>query len=183
MEDKNDAQTMQDFYEQMHNEDPNLFPGQSIRHHIKPIGEIIEQTKSKTILDYGCGQGKQYTELKVHEQWGVEQPHLYDIGVPEFRAKPEGTFDGVVCTDVLEHVPRELLPEVLEEIFNYGDKFTYLVIAMFPAGELLPDGRNAHVSLFDKSWWIPLLQKTNKKNVKTFVLFRHTVDQYEGGWM
>ena len=68
LEEKNDFETMLSFYKEMHQQNPNMFPGASIRHHIQPIGDIIKDKKAETILDYGCGQGKQYTEWKVHEQ-------------------------------------------------------------------------------------------------------------------
>ena len=187
IEEKNDFETMLSFYKEMHQQNPNMFPGASIRHHIQPIGDIIKDKKAETILDYGCGQGKQYTEWKVHEQWGVDMPVLYDPAVEKYENKPDGIFDGVVCTDVLEHIPRQIIENVLVEIFSYSKKFSYLVIAMFPAGEILPDGRNAHVTLYDKSWWTPLLERTrklsNNPDTPSFILFRHTIDNYETGWL
>jgi hypothetical protein len=186
-DEKNDMETMVDFYKHMHEENPNMFPGASIRHHVDAIGKIIKEKDAKTILDYGCGQGKQYTDWKVHEKWNVDMPTLFDPAVKQYENKPEDTFDGVVCTDVLEHIPRQIIEGVLTEIFSYSKKFSYLVIAMFPAGEILPDGRNAHVTLYDKSWWVPLLQKTrkasNNPDTPSFILFRHTIDNYETGWL
>ena len=64
---------------------------------------------AKTLLDYGAGQGWQYTEECYHVLWNI-MPTLYDPAVAAFHVKPSQRFDGVICTDVLEHIPEAELP-------------------------------------------------------------------------
>jgi hypothetical protein len=75
--------------------------------------------------DFGCGKGLQYTKFKYHEELGV-MPTLYDPGVPEYDTLPEGIFDGVYSTDVMEHIPKEQIPETFETIFEKAEKFVFL---------------------------------------------------------
>lgn len=172
-----------DHYRTLHERNPGMFPGVSTRHHVKLIGDLINQTGSLTVLDYGCGQGRQYTDLKYHEAWKVDMPTLYDPGVERYKNKPQGRFDCVVCVDVLEHIPEPLIRQVITEICDYADKFVFLVIAQFLAGELLPDGTNAHVSIFEDQWWIDRIKECNHRSKPVYCLFRKSVEKFNGGWI
>ena len=65
----------------------------------------------------------------------------------------DGRFDGVISTDMLEHCPSEDLPWVIDEIFSFADEFLYLNVAWYPAHKVLPDGKNAHVTIEPPDWW------------------------------
>jgi hypothetical protein len=81
-------------------------------------------------------------------------PSLYDPAVEQYSVLPEGTFDAVICTDVLEHIEEEDVADVIREIYSKSDKFVYLGISNEPASSHLPDGRNAHVTQKSLDWWI-----------------------------
>jgi len=142
----------------------NVFAGGSLREHIGVVRRLAWHTGAKTILDYGCGKGLLYREhdlalsdgttipsVKAH--WNVEAIHLYDPGVEEYARRPEGQFDGVVSTDVLEHIPEEDIDWVLGECFGFARKFLYMNIASYPAKKILPNGWNAHVTIQPPDWW------------------------------
>lgn len=135
------------------------FQGLSVLTYADQIGRMIRGVNAVTLLDYGCGQGLQYTEHKLHERWGVPMPALYDPGVPALEAKPAGTFDGVICSDVLEHVPEELVANVLCELFGYARSFVWLSVCCRPAKKKFPDGRNLHVTVKDQAWWARRVRK------------------------
>ena len=83
-------------------------------------------------------------------------PTLYDPCWGPYKEKPVGIFDGVICTDVLEHVPLESkisLDYVLEDIFNYASKFIFISLSTRKAKKVLPNGKNTHVSIFPPEWW------------------------------
>src|SRR5262245_60736991 len=98
------------------------FYGYSVRNYWAQIKSLIDETGSTRILDYGPGKGKQYTEKRLHEKWGVPMPHCFDVGVKKFSARPEGTFDGVICCDVMEHIHEYDVSEVLRDVFSFSDK-------------------------------------------------------------
>lgn len=131
------------------------FKGTAIKGYTGDIGYLIEETGAKTLLDYGCGKAIYYLERKIHEEWGVTLPYLYDPGVSRFEKKPPAgsKFDGVICTDVLEHVEN---PEsVIKELIGYADKFLFCSISCRPSNEKkrLLDGRGLHISVFPPAWW------------------------------
>ena len=142
----------------------STFPVSSLFPHLEPIKRLIDETGAATILDYGAGKGLQYRPQKilvggrhvadgVAEYWDVDEVRCYDPGYAPHSRLPEGTFDGVVCTDVLEHCPEEDLPWILGEIFGYARRFVYLNVACYPALKSLPSGENAHITVRPPQWW------------------------------
>lgn len=147
-----------------------LFAGNSLLPHVETIRELVRETGAKHLLDYGCGKAGIYklesVTLKsgarigpVLDYWGAESIALYDPGVAEYSTLPEGTFDGVVSTDVLEHIPEEDIPWVLEEIFALAEKFVFANIASYPATKTLPNGWNAHVTVRPPGWWAERIEQ------------------------
>ncbi len=140
------------------------FPGKMLIQHAPGIKDMIERKGAASILDYGAGKGRGYLQkdlqltdsLKVESiqaYWGVAEVRCYDPGYEPFSELPVGQFDGVICTDVLEHITEPDVPWVIEEMFAYARKFVYANVACFPAVKLLPDGRNAHCTLHPPDWW------------------------------
>jgi hypothetical protein len=97
------------------------FSGSSLAAHVGRIKRLIEHTGARTILDYGAGKGLQYRPQPVMvdgrhvadgiaEYWDVDEVRCFDPGYAPHSALPRGAFDGVVCTDVLEHCPEEAFP-------------------------------------------------------------------------
>lgn len=158
------------------------------------IQEMIEKTGAKTMLDYGCGKGQQYGTMPIadstgkivaqnmKEFWGVDEITLYDPGYKKHWTLPKGQFDGVVSTDVLEHIPVEDIPWVVEEQFSYAKKFVFANIACYPALATLPDGSNAHVTVKNPEWWDGLFYSIsqNKRNIKYAIVCAFPQRQADG---
>jgi hypothetical protein len=97
------------------------FPGQSLIPQVDRIREHVLRTGARTLLDYGSGKGQQYLPMTVRQisgaewpsiqaYWGVDSMTCYDPSYAPFGQLPEGQFDGVISTDVLEHCPEEDIP-------------------------------------------------------------------------
>ena len=93
-------------YKKYHAEKDTNYPGNNLKPQLHHIKDLVQDTKAETLLDYGCGKGLQYTKYKYHEELGI-MPALYDPAVPEYEELPEGKFDGIYSTDVMEHIPKE----------------------------------------------------------------------------
>lgn len=141
-----------------------LFDGQSLRGHIDGIRELVASTGARSILDFGSGKARHYKEPRIRlsrnreipglqTYWGVDEIACYDPGVEEYALYPDHSRDGVVCTDVLEHIPEDDIGWLLEELFGLADKFVYANIAGYPATKVLPNGWNAHVTVKPRIWW------------------------------
>jgi len=129
--------------------DAKKWRGTTLTHYIPEIKEIIKDKRLKTILDYGCGKAKFHPP-----EWNATK---YDPAVPEFSTKPEGRYDLVICTDVLEHIPVDGLQDTIKDIFNYSDQWVFLSVCCRKAKEILPNGYNAHATIESQKWWRELL--------------------------
>lgn len=152
----------------------DTFPGFSLFSQAARIKVLIDQTGTETILDYGSGKGKQYEPRAITipnqgkwpsilEYWDISEVTCYDPNYPPYQKLPTEKFEGVVCTDVLEHCPEEDIPWIIDEIFSYATKFVYLNIACYPAQKRLPSGENAHCTIQGLDWWKPILDAASAK--------------------
>jgi len=143
------------------------------------IQTLIKKNNCKTMLDYGSGKGDFYFEERnfnntifppLKDFWNIN-PTLYDPGINEFHKPKDRKFDIVISIDVLEHIPFQDLHWVIDEIFSFSKKIVFLNVACYPAGVILEDGRNAHVSLFHPKWWWGFVTAlSNKYNLKIFLV-------------
>lgn len=138
------------------------FDGHSLPKHVDRIRTLVEATGAGTILDYGSGKGLHYDALpgepegsrhKTMAAWGNPRVTCFDPAFPPFAEEPEGSFDGVISTDVLEHIPEEDVPWILHELFRRATRFVYGVAACYPARKTLPNGENAHCTIKSPEWW------------------------------
>jgi 2-polyprenyl-3-methyl-5-hydroxy-6-metoxy-1,4-benzoquinol methylase len=149
----------------------DTFSGTSLGPHLYMIRQLISSTGARTILDYGSGKGTKYkaenikvkgeSARSVQAYWNVDRITCFDPGYPPFAELPVGTFDGVICTDVLEHIPDLDLPWMLEEQFRYANKFVFGNIASYPAEKILPNGENAHCTVQPAGWWDELIRNAH----------------------
>ncbi len=144
------------------------FPGASLLPQAHHIRRLVQQTGSRTILDYGSGKGSQYRPMRLREEmsgpgdntweniqayWGVERIQCYDPGFAPFSRLPEERFDGVISTDVLEHCSEADLPWIVEELFSLARHFVFASVACHPAKKRLPNGENAHCTVRPPEFW------------------------------
>lgn len=133
-----------------------LFYGLSIVQHAPQIGALVRSTGAKTLLDYGSGRGDAYRRpFEIHKAWGVDKPVLYDPAFPEHDVLPPSgfQFDGVLCSDVLEHVPETEVEAFVDELFALSRGFVWASVCCRPAKKFFPDGTNLHVTLKPLEWW------------------------------
>jgi hypothetical protein len=151
-------------YSELH-KNQKWFAGYTLKRYADEIAKLVIEQQSRSLADYGCGKGYQYLEKRLHEKWGGLLPYCYDVGVrqlasrdPEKRPWP-GNFDGIICTDVLEHIEQQDIPGLLDDALSMLTQEDRPVFAYFSAATIaserknLPDGRNVHVTLKPAEWW------------------------------
>ena len=151
-----------ELYKQYHHKHKNYGSGGALKFYLKHIVDLVRDTKSKTLLDYGCGKAEGYFKYNHHEHWGI-MPELYDPAIIQFSRLPDGPFDGVISLDVLEHIPEEEVPQTIKDIFDRANKFVFLGIDTSPAQTVLSNGENAHCTLKSLRWWTDMVKEHGKK--------------------
>ncbi len=149
------------------------YPGNELVKYAQPIAELIKLTGAKSILDYGAGKGFGYEKSieidgikypNIQTYWNIDDITRYEPALENHNQLPEKKFDGVVCTDVLEHIPIEDVIWVIEELFFYAKKFIFVNIACYPALAQLPNGENAHCTIKHPQWWAGIFHSFSHKH-------------------
>lgn len=127
------------------------FFGLSVLQHVASIKKLARSVGAKSMLDYGCGRGDAYrSPHKLHRQIGISRlaVRLYDPAFPQHDRPPQGRWDLVVSSDVLEHVPAGDVEAFLRTVFNHARKAVWISVCCRPAKKTFPGtGINLHVTL------------------------------------
>ncbi|QDU44371.1 Mg-protoporphyrin IX methyl transferase [Symmachiella dynata] len=148
----------------------------------------FRQHQVRTILDAGCGSGQLMQQIMTEfpEEFDL---HGFDISAncldPFFDAIRDEIltvgclwnlaefgeiYDGVICTDVMEHIPTHQVPACLENLRQCTAKAAYFGIALFPDGygqKIL--GEPLHLTVKEPQWWISAIQRAGFTVTKAMV--------------
>ena len=171
------------------------FPGKSLLLQARRIKALIAASSAANILDYGSGKGMQYQVMplkfdeagefeSMQDYWDVDFIHCYDPGYQPYSVLPAGQFDGVICTDVLEHCPEDDLPWIIAELFAYARRFVFVSVAVYFASKRLPNGENAHATVREAAWWQRLFGEAavRRGDIRWEVLLDHRDPQPDGSF-
>ena len=151
-------------------EEYSAFDGGGVRALIDSMLKELANRTAVTVLDWGCG-----TAIHWHKQTllkssksimnvlgeKVQGFYRYDPACEPYTKKPACTFDFVVCSDVLEHIPDEELEEFFFSIGSYvkKDGVIFYSISTLPSNNSFLDGENMHVNIKSPEQWFAILKK------------------------
>lgn len=137
------------------------------------ILNFISKNKILNVLDYGSGQ--QFLEKELPKFVSGIFVQSYEPGIPRLAHKPNPA-ELVCCIDVLEHVENDFVDSVLDDLKNLIIKFGYITLSTVPAKRVLPNGKNAHLTVMPVEWWSEKIEK------RFTVLTSELCTASEGGW-
>ena len=147
-------ETLTEQYKILYKNNKNYYKGRLFL--LDEIKLVIDYLKPRIVLDYGCGEGaiiKElmdiYTEIKFYD---------YDPAIPGLDTIPVEKADLVINTDVLEHIPEDILPNVVEKISKIS-QYAFFNLHHAKASTVLPNGENAHCTIKDRRWYEELFRK------------------------
>ena len=127
---------------------------------IEMVAQHFQQFKAKKLIDLGVGTGRlaHLLQEKGFEVTGVdiasncldEDVHIELIQQPLWEPIM-GLYDGVICTDTLEHIPTNKVKAVIDNIQRLAPH-GYIAIGLNKE-KLNPTGKPLHLTLKPASWW------------------------------
>ena len=124
--------------------------------------DIANPKLTDVIVDFGCGTGRGGKKIAELTRCEVQLVDFADNCLDEGNdlpftvadlTKPIGVSGNIgYCTDVMEHIPPEDVPDVIKNIMDCVDS-CYFKIALFDdsMGKLI--GHPLHLSVFPSEWW------------------------------
>jgi len=137
---------------------------------IQPVKQWARSHGCKSVLDYGAGKGVLSKGLK-----DTLDVRMYDPCIPDISESPDKA-DLVVCKDVMEHVEREYVDDVLDHIKELAEKSVILSIAIIKSNKKLPDGRNCHITIEKPDWWLEKIR--SRWSIERLEMKDKAVDAY-----
>jgi hypothetical protein len=119
------------------------------------LRELAQANGWLTILDYGCGKGS--LKVAMAQIAGAITVLEFDPAIAGKDILPAVPVDIVAALDVMEHIEPDYLDGVLTTIRELKPRCVFLVISTQPARKVLSDGRNAHLIVEPKPWWLARL--------------------------
>ena len=123
---------------------PKNWAGNDSKNYHNQIRALMDRYNAKTVLDYGCGKGEQYSTKNCYVLHGAP-PHVstepmtfqkrinaksvykFDPCVKKFNIEPvDKKFDAVICTQVLGSVPDVDISWIKDKFMNYATKFVFI---------------------------------------------------------
>lgn len=139
------------------------FSGGCLGKYIPEIKELIQQHDCRSVLDYGCGKASAHHKNKL-----TDNVTLFDPYYEPYSKEPEGFFDIVICTDVMEHIPEDEVGKLLAKLINMTNKVLFFAICTKPAKKKFSDGSNVHLTIRSEEWWDAMIHTA--KDIK---IIRH----------
>lgn len=141
-----------DQYRILHQTNPDY--GASSVKFVEELSLFIEHLRPRSVLDFGCGKGSLIRTL------ALKYPDItfsgYDPAIMGKEQLPDATFDLVINTDVLEHIPEPALPKVLAQISRLS-RNVFFNLHHAETRTILPNGENAHCTIKPPEWYHALL--------------------------
>lgn len=132
-----------------HHETSKTYSGNLFQPHAGYIKGLISRLKIATILDLGCGKGKQYEWVSpgdddsgvpagqtIEQFWGIKVAK-HDPAWAPYAAEPEGRFDLVIQTHVMGCIPLEDVPAYKLRLYRFALKAVYLAEKLAPPKKVI----------------------------------------------
>lgn len=170
-----------------HHQSSKTYSGKFLRPHAPLIKEIIDRLGCLTVLDYGCGKGRQYEwrpdedglaiprGQTIEEYWGVPVTK-YDPAWEPFAKRPvPGTrFDLVICTHTIGSIPIVDLPWVTLEIQRYALKAVYYAEKIGPVGKQVFSQPGVMPHGWTREQWVKALKPKGRPALEIWLATRET---------
>tara|TARA_B100002019_G_scaffold259697_1_gene245272 strand:- start:844 stop:1560 length:717 start_codon:yes stop_codon:yes gene_type:complete len=137
-------------------------------------------------IDYGCGPAFAYQEgqqmHQVIQETNSKQPILYDPCHPPYDTFPTvESVPGVVCVDVLEHIPESDTVATLDYLFNVCSEWMFLFISTKKGARgFINHHESTHCTLKTRQEWVDIVDEyATAKGIPVVLATDYVGDTFE----
>ena len=132
-----------------------------------PTIRTFEKFGCKTILDAGCGNA-QFVDLINDGNFSFSVEGCDLVPVPErdeiyycclWNDDIRKTYDGIFCTDVLEHIPTSKIDTVIKNLADHCSKVAVFGICLQQDNYGKETGEFLHLTVRPVTWWLNKLDE------------------------
>ena len=122
--------------------------------YIQQLREIVQQHRCETMLDYGCGKGLQYPPdaYNFAQLIGIQDYAMHDPAYKKYAELPSGTWDLVICLDVLPFIPESDIDTVIDLMLSRCNKICVIALQKIPESKK-NTSKKPFVCVRDHEWW------------------------------
>ena len=165
-----------------HHVSSKTYSGKLMRPHAPFIKDLIDKHGCKTLLDYGCGKGSQYTwvshggeasipgGMTIVDYWNVDIT-LFDPAYEPFAEIPKGKFDIVIVTHALGSIPITDLKAAIVQIYGYANKAVYIAEKIGEVNKSVFNNLNG-MPRFDRAQWEKVLREVPHEGLEVVLSTR-----------
>jgi mitochondrial fission protein ELM1 len=130
------------------------------------LAKLVEQTGARGILQWELGRAADVSAAGWIDGADAEKLEVgyWDMVHNRDPQHAAERFDGVVCTDVLEFLPEEDAPWVVDTLFARARRFVYARVAVDGRSEVLTDRTRLDSLPRDGSWWIEHFETASRRH-------------------
>ena len=157
----------------------NHYNGGGFRAVKNEVKQFVDENPGCMLLEYGCGSSLHWhNNVQIDDGMPKTLAHFlgenlggfyrYDPFHPIYKLRPPKTkYDCVIVTDVLEHIPVDELPTVLNDIYEHTCSCgkIFFSISTKPSKNCFIDGENTHCTIKKPQWWNKMLKKYIKRKM------------------
>lgn len=89
------------------------------------LKNLIQRYNIKTVLDFGCGKGAQYSKFNLDKELGIEVTQ-YDPCIHGLESWPIGKWDMVIALDCLKAIDKKDIDWLYDQFISWADKCIFI---------------------------------------------------------
>ena len=124
---------------------------------------LIAGSGARTLLDFALVGAGEESPSRV-------EPSVtrYDLASPPPPEELPARFDGVVCAEVLEYLPDDDVPWVVDGLFERAEMFVYAVVGNDSRTAALTDGSQLPSQPRPGSWWCEVFEAASQRRPEVY---------------
>ena len=146
--------------------------GKGTMQYYDTIKEIVETNNIKTVLDFGCGKGLQYSKFNLDKDLGFTVT-AYDPCIHGLENWPTGKFDLVMALDCISLIDVKDYRWIYQNFVQWADKAVFIATQIGNVGKQIKQDTASGVSIIDNEKDLIISDIIDSSNINFYIMNNH----------